>query len=113
MNGFNGSGHRDFLDVPGLLGPVVAAHGQGMVALVYGAGMAAEAAGVLAATARRNGEMMHALQVITEAFNQVSTAYCKEMGWTEQVLGECDQAIKLAFADALVVAEGPRIVLDS
>ena len=111
MNGFNGSGHADFVDLPRVLGPVVVAHGQGMVALVYGAGMAAEAAKVLAGL--RDPKALHALSVLIGTFNQASSAYCRLMGWTEEQLGQCNRDIELAFAGAVVGAQGPKIVLAS
>lgn len=108
--GFNGSTAEDFGGLPRVLGPVVVEHGQAMVALVYGAGMAAEAARVLGQV--REPQAQHALRVLAEVFNQTSTALCKLQGWTEEALGLCQRDIELAFAGAVLVPE-QRIVLAS
>ena len=107
-NGFNGSSRADFVDLPSVLGPVIKAHGQDMVALVYGAGMAAEAARVLGGI--NDGRVQHALGVLAGTFNQNSTALCRLMGWTEEALAACNRDITLAFAGSLVVPE-KKIIL--
>jgi hypothetical protein len=103
----NGAGASDLPDV---LAGVIKEHGQGMVALVYGVGMAAEAAQVLARV--QTPEALQALQVLTAVFNQTSSQLCRIMGWTEEMLALCSRDIELAFASCVQVA-GPKIVLAS
>ena len=109
--GFNGVSREDFGGLPAVLGPVILVHGQGMVALVYGAGMAAEAARVLAQV--RDAKVAQALGVLAGVFNQTSSQLCRMMGWTEEMLALCNRDIELAFAGAVAQATGPKIVLAS
>jgi hypothetical protein len=40
--------------------------------------------------------------------------YCKEKGWTEEMLAQCDRDLQLAFAGKIwTPEEGKRIILDS
>jgi hypothetical protein len=100
-------------DLPKALRGPARAHGRKMVALVYGAGMCSEATATLArkAQARQDGEAMDALRVLSQTFNQVSTAYCKLQGWTEAELALCDRDIMTSFAAEVFEGQAGRIVL--
>jgi len=102
----------EMLDLPKQLRGPVQTHGREMVALVYGAGMASEATKVLAlrAQSQRDSAGLHAVKVLSEVFNQTSTAYCKKMGWTEEMLAQCDRDISLSLAGGLVDAKGGIIL---
>lgn len=101
-------------DIPQVLMKVVEQYGREMVALVYGAGLASEATKVLAGRgqALRDRELLHATCLLGETFNQVSSAYCKQKGWTEAELAQCDRDIMLSFASAVQVAEAPKIIIE-
>jgi len=97
--------------VPPQLSAVVMKHGRDMVALVYGAGMAGEAAKVLGQEVR-SAKTFKALTVLTEAYNQISTSYAAQRGWTEEMLLACERDVELAFAGAVVgEAPLPKIIL--
>jgi hypothetical protein len=85
-----------------------------MVALVYGAGMASEAVKVLTELSQRskNREVLHAVTVLAQAYNEISTAYAKGQGWTEGELNSCDSAINQAFAAQIVGPDGGLIQLN-
>ena len=104
----------DLGDLPKQLRGPVGTYGRAMVALVYGAGMASEATKVLAlrAQSQRDTDGLHAVRVLSETFNEMSTAYCKVMGWTEAMLMQCDRDISLSFAGAVVDGKG-LIILDA
>ena len=108
----NGS-DDEFLDIGEIFRPIAREYGRDMFALVMNAGMARQAAEVLgqAASASRSAEVLHAIRVLAEAFNQLSNDYVKKMGWSEERLSECDQAIMRAFAGGLSIVEKPKIIL--
>ena len=113
-NPYNVMATDEMLDLPKQLREPAKEHGREMVALVYGAGMASEATKVLAmrAQSQRDSASLHAVKVLSEVFNQTSTAYCKQMGWTEALLAQCDRDISLSFAGGIVDAKG-KIILDA
>ena len=94
---------------------VAETHGREMVELVLDAGLCSEAIKKLVEIGRvtGRGEVLAAVLVLARAFNSVSTAYCKEKGWTEEMMALCDRDLQLAFAGKLIVPEDGRIVLDS
>ena len=112
LNGTN-SEHEGLEDLPKALRGPAKTHGRRMVALVYGAGMCSEATATLArkAQARQDGEAMDALRVLSQTFNQISTAYCKEQGWTEAELAMCDRDIMVSFAGEVLQGQSGRIIL--
>lgn len=104
----------DMLDLDPVMRPVAAKYGREMFALVMNAGMASQAAEVLAAQAqkRQSRATAHAVGVLSSAFNQVSNAYCKMHGWTEGELAQCDRDIMLAFAGK-IAKPGSALILNS
>lgn len=113
-NPYNVIAQDEMLDLPKQLRGPAQTHGREMVALVYGAGMASEATQVLAlrATSMRDSKSLHAVRVLSQTFNETSTAYCKLKGWTEAMLAQCDRDISLSFAGGIVDAKG-GIILNS
>lgn len=107
VNGTN----DEFLDIGEIFRPIAKEYGRDMFALVFNAGMARQAAEVLGQIASRSPQILHAVRVLADAFNQLSNDYVKKMGWKEQRLSECDQAIMMAFAGGLSVVEKPKIIL--
>lgn len=102
--------------------PVVDRFGREMFVLVFNANVAGQATEHLIAIASRfnqgsasgrqnSGEMLHAVTVISAAFNELSNGLCVKHGWTPEQLGECQSAIEAAWAGKISVEEGPRIVL--
>ena len=104
----------EMLDLDPVMRPVAAKYGREMFALVMNAGMASQAAEVLVGQARKHSSRagLHAVGVLTSAFNQVSNAYCKEKGWSEGELAQCDRDIMLAFTGK-VVTPGSALILNS
>jgi len=102
-----------FLDLPPELRGPAGKYGRAMVALVYGAGMAAEATKVLAQiiTQLRSGPGQHALKILAQIFNETSTALAKKEGWTEEMLVQCDRDIQLAWASSVQVSDA-KIILE-
>jgi hypothetical protein len=98
-------------DLPKPLRGPARVHGRKMVALVFGAGMCSEAVGLLAQKSRRDAEAMDALRVLSQTFNQVSTAYAKEQGWTEAQLAMCDRDIMTSYAGEVFEGQAGRIIL--
>ena len=105
---------EEFLDLPAEFRPVAQKYGRAMFALVFDAGMCSQATTVLAAFAekQRSRHTTHAVKVLAEAFNQISSAYAKQMGWGEGVLQQCDRDIGLAWQGKVQV-QGSAIILDS
>jgi len=103
-----------FPDLADEFKPVAMKYGRAMVALVFDAGMCSQATQVLAALAQKHQSRggLHAVQVLSNAFNEISTAYCKLQGWDEAVLAQCDRDIGLAFQGKVQVP-GQSIILDS
>ena len=103
----------NFLDLPPPLRAPSRTHGRAMVALVYDAGVCSEAIKVLArrAEAQRDSEGMRAIRILSDSFNQTSTALCKAQGWTEEMLAMCDRDISISFASAVTTAESRKIIL--
>jgi hypothetical protein len=95
------------------LAAVIKVHGAAMTQTVVEAGMGSEAVGrlVARARARQDGEMLAGVMSLAQAFNRISTEYCKAMGWTEEMLALCDRDIQLAFAGRVIVPG--KLVLDS
>lgn len=100
---------NEFLDLPEQLRGPAQTHGRDMVALVYGAGMASEAMKVLAKH-QKSPDVSRALVVLSNIFNETSTAYCKTKGWTEEMLAMCDRDISLSFAAGIVTPR--KIILE-
>lgn len=106
---------KEYPDVPKEFWPVVDKYGREMFALVMNAGVAGQAASVLATLAGKHGSRagQHAVGVLAQAFNQTSNAYVKKMGWTEAEVAQCDRDVQLAFAGKLAVPEGNILLLNS
>lgn len=104
----------EMLDLDPAMRPVAAKYGREMFALVMNAGMASQAAEVLVGQVRKHSSRagLHAVGVLTQAFNQVSNAYCKLKEWDEGILAQCDRDIQMAFAGK-IVAPGSALVLNS
>ena len=98
----------EMLDIEVAFRPVVAQYGRSMFALVMNAGMCGQAAQVLGGLVEKHQSLhsAQALRVIADAFNQVSNAYVKQMGWTEELVAQCDRDVQRAFAGKIIVA-GP------
>ena len=102
------------LGIPPEFHPVVQKYGRAMFALVMDAGMSSQATAVLSTLADKHYSKAgrHAVVVLSQAFNEISTAYCKQMGWDEAILAQCDRDISLAF-NGKVTPAGSAIILDS
>ena len=102
------------LDLPLEFREVATKYGRPMFTVVFNAGMSSQAAQVLVnfAQKHRSQHSIHAIGVLTRSFNEISNAYCKQMGWEEGMLAQCDRDIGLAFRNKLVVP-GSSIILDS
>ena len=106
----------EMLDVDPAFRPVVAQYGRSMFALVMNAGMCGQAASVLGGLVEKHQSLhsAQALSVIADAFNQISNAYVKQMGWAEELVAQCDRDVQRAFAGKIVVAgPGSKLILDS
>lgn len=101
--------------IPPEFKPVVLEYGADMVGTVLDAGLCSEAVKKLVEVGQvtRRPEVLAAVAVLARAFNSISSAYCHEKGWTEELLAQCDRDLQLAYAGKLIVPEGGRIVLDS
>ena len=106
-------GMDTFADLPEPLRAVAGKYGRSMVALVYGAGMCSEATKVLSHEVQRTRSApgRHALIVLSQTFNETSSALCRLEGWSEEQLAQCDRDISLAFASAVQVPKG-KIILE-
>lgn len=104
----------EFLDLESCVRPVAQQYGREMFALVMNAGLCSEAVKVLAAAAQKHQSRnsMHAIGVLSSAFNQVSTALCKQHGWTEEMLAQCDRDIARAWAGRVVLAGAGTSLVD-
>jgi len=98
----------EMLDIDPSFREAARLHGRGMFALVMHAGMARQAAEVLAAKAQHDPQELHAINVLATAFNHCSTALAKREGWTEERMLACDRDIQLAFSGKLIV---PKIIV--
>ena len=79
-------------------------HPRAMIALVLSAGMSRQAAEVLGRQVADSPEGQHALRVLVNNFNQLSTELAKREGWTEEMLLACEQEIKLAFNSRIILS---------
>lgn len=92
-------------------------YGLDMFALVFNAGMAGQAAAVLA-QAQRKPELLHATSVLAQAFNALSNDYFRARNaaepehWTEAMVAQCDRDVQLAMAGR-IQTPGNKIILDS
>ena len=102
------------LDLPPEFREVCAKYGRPMFTLVFNAGMSSQAAMILVnfANKHRSQHSMHAIGVLTKAFNEISTAYCKMNGWDEGMLSQCDRDIGLAVQHKIITPTS-SIILDS
>ncbi len=98
----------EMLDIDPSFRDAAKLHGRGMFALVMHAGMARQAAEVLAAKAQHDPQGLHAINVLATAFNHCSSALAKREGWTEEMMLACDRDIQLAFQGKLIV---PKIIV--
>lgn len=101
-----------FEDIEPLFRDVARKYGRSMFALVMNAGMAQQAAQALATLAQKHASRsgLHAVGMLSSAFNQVSNELVQLQGWDEALLAQCDRDIQLAFSHRLVVAgEMPRL----
>lgn len=110
MNKVNGTTEDEMLDIDPSFRDAAKKHGRGIFALVMHAGMARQAAEVLAKANQHPGAL-HAINVLATAFNHTSSALAKAEGWTEEMMLECDRDIQLAFAGKLVVPESKIILV--
>jgi len=109
LSGARGELPKEFL-------AVAQEHGQDMVETVLDAGLCSEAVAKLVAVGRSTdrSEVLTAVMVLARSFNRVSSKYCKNRGWTEEMLALCDRDLQLAFAGKVWTPEdGKRIVLDA
>jgi len=85
--------------------PVARTYGLDMVALVYNAAMAQQAAAVLSEQAQKHNsrKALHALGVMTEAFNQVSNAMVLVKGWSPEMVAQCERDLQRAWAGKVQV----------
>lgn len=99
--------------LPAEFAGVVEQYGEEIVACVLDAGLCSEAVEKLVGVGRatQRWEVLAAVTVLARAYNSMSSAYCKEKGWSEELLAQCDRDLQLAFAGKLVVPG--RLVLDS
>ena len=104
----------EMLDIEPAFREVAQKYGRSMFGLVMNAGMAGQAAALLAQAAdkHKSQHSLHAVSVLAQAFNQVSNAYVKQMGWDEALIAQCDRDIQLAFKSK-IIAPGSAILLDS
>ena len=104
----------EYPDVPREFWPVVDKYGREMFALVMNAGVAGQAASVLASVLQKHHSKhgIHAVGMLANAFNQTSNAYVKKMGWSEELVAQCDRDVQLAFAGKLVPPEGNILLLN-
>lgn len=95
--------------------PVAKQYGREMFSFVMAAGMASQAAEVLAQQAQkhRSRHATAAIAVLANSFNSISNAYAAKQGWDEGSLAQCDRDIRLAFAGRIVVAGAIPQGLDS
>jgi hypothetical protein len=104
----------DLEDIPAHFHDVVRKYGRDMYFLVMHAAMAGQATAVMqeifAKHQSRHG--LHAVALVAQGFNVLSNAYCAKMGWTEEVLAQCDRDCQLAARSAIIPA-GSRILLNS
>ena len=93
---------------------VASKYGRQMFALVMNAGLCSQATQALAALASKHHSQhsLHAVGILSRGFNEVSTMYCKQMGWDEAILAQCERDIGLAFSGAIITPTS-LIVLDS
>jgi len=93
---------------------VAAKYGREMFTLVFNAGLSSQAAQVLVnfANKHQSRHTLHATGVLATAFNEISNAYCKKMGWEEGMLAQCDRDIGLAFQQKIIMPTS-SIILDS
>lgn len=105
---------ESFADLRECFRPVAEKYGREMFALVFNAGIASQAAQVMAQLAEKHASRggLHAIGMLSQSFNAVSNSYAKKMGWTEAELAQCDRDIGLAWKGQIVVP-GQAIILDS
>ena len=101
-------------DLDPIFRPVANKYGRDMFALVMNAGLCSQATEILMGLASKHHSQhsMHALGVLSNGFNEISSAYCKLQGWDAGMLAQCDRDIQLAFAGRVQVP-GNAIILDS
>ena len=89
-------------------------YGRSLFGLVMNAGMAGQATAVLGGLVRKHSSQhnAHALTVLANAFNQVSNAYVAQMGWSKELVAQCDRDCQMAFASRIGVPGG-AFMLDS
>ena len=107
---------EQFPDIDPAFRPVCAQYGKEMFALVMNAGMAIQAAQVLAAAAakHRSQHSAHAVGVLSTAFNHVASALAKREGWDEGMLAACDRDIARAWQGKIqVVQPGSSVLRDN
>lgn len=102
------------LDIPPEFRPVVVKHGRGLWALVMNAQIGALAAQELVKLAQkhRSKNGLHAIGVLSNAFNQMSNELLAAKGWTQEQIAECDRDCQLAMAGKLTVAESKIVLLN-
>ena len=105
---------EEMLDIPPAFHSVVKQYGREMFALVMNAGMGGEAAKVLSAFVQKHQShhSAHALGVLASSFNQISNAYVKQMGWSEELVAQCDRDCQLAHKNQIIMP-GSSILLNS
>lgn len=101
-------------DVPPHFHEVVGKYGKEMYLCVMHAGMGGQATAALNEILQRHQSRkgLHGLAMLAQGFNYISNAYCVEMGWTEEMLAQCDRDCQLAARTA-IIPTGSRILLNS
>jgi hypothetical protein len=101
-------------DIPTEFHAVVEKHGREIFALTMNAGMGQQALTHLLALVQKHHSRdgVHAVQVITNCFNQVASALALKEGWTAEQLVACDQDAQRAHKEAIILP-GSRIILNS
>jgi hypothetical protein len=103
-----------FSDIPPEFHLVVVKYGREMFALVMNAGVAGQAASILGSLATKHASRggIHAVGVWAQCFNAVSNDYVAKMGWSAELLAQCDRDIQLAFRGKIIEPTS-KLVLDS
>ena len=96
---------KRFAELEPAFWPVAKIYGLDMVALVYNAAMAQQAAAVLSEQAQKHNsrKALHALGIMSEAFNQVSNAMVLVKGWSPEQIAQCERDLQRAWAGKVQV----------
>lgn len=86
--------------IPPAFHHVVREYGREMFLLVWNTGMATEAVQRLMQLAQKHQSKagLTDTAAVASAYNQVATLLAQSQGWQQDIVQECDQAIRRAFA---------------